>query len=293
MTQNLITRAQWGARYSDGFGDRPMPVSEWWLHHSVTIAPDLLPPFDDDDRAVRVLEEIGQSRFGGGISYNFPVTPIGRIYQGVSLHRRGAHTYGHNTVGAAFVLVGNYQDQPPTTMMELAVAQRMVIEHRAKRATRHTLNGGHRDASGNYTECPGNAAEARVPAINALANKLWDEGYPNYTPPPAPPSQDLPASWFLTEDGLNGFRTRTAVQRMLGLYPDGSWGPATRRRIQTWVGVTPDGSFGPVTRRAVQRKVGVPVTGVWAWDQSSKPDPTTKGLQAYYNRAVRNRRKPY
>ena len=300
-TQTLISRTAWGARYPDGFRDRPLPIREWWLHHSVTIAPDLLPPFTDDDQAVRTLESIGQSRFKGGISYTFPVTPVGRIYQGHSMKRQGAHTREHNTVGAAFVLVGDYRTRAPSSAQELAIAQRMVIEHRAGRALTHQLNGGHRDADTDpkrpgvqsSTECPGNAAEARIPAINALAQGLWTSGYPSAVVVPVPPDQTLPGNWFLGEDGLAGLNTRKAIQRMLGLVPDGNWGLKTRMTLQRWAGVKADGSLGPISRKAIQRKVGHPQTGVWDWDQSTKPDSTTKALQAYYNRAVRNRRLPF
>ena len=175
-----IPRKQWGAKYDDGFRDRPMPITEYWLHHSVTLAPDLLPPFDDDDAAVRTLERIGQERFKGGISYTYPVTPVGRLYQGLSLNRQGAHTLGHNTVAAAFVLVGDYRKRKPSAAQIEAIARQMVEDHRAGRSTRHTLNGGHRQASKNVgtTECPGDAAIAAIPAINARANELWAAGYP-------------------------------------------------------------------------------------------------------------------
>lgn len=189
---SLITRRQWGARYDDGFRDRPMPVTEYWLHHSVTIAPDLLPPFDDDDAAVRTLERIGEQRFGGGISYTYPVTPVGRLYQGVSLHRQGAHTLGHNTVAAAFVAVGDYSKRRLTPAMIEAIARRMVEDHRAGLATRHTLNGGHRQASQNVgtTACPGDGALRDVPLINARATALWAAGYPNQEDDDMTPEQE-------------------------------------------------------------------------------------------------------
>ncbi|MEN3123287.1 N-acetylmuramoyl-L-alanine amidase [Janibacter sp. LM] len=206
-----IPRDVWRARYADGFGDRPLPISEWWLHHSVTIAPDLVPPFDDDDEAVRTLERIGQARFGGGISYTYPVTPVGRCYQGLSLHRRGAHTKGHNTVAAAFCLVGNYDVQEPTAAQCRAIAEVMVLEHRSGRATRHTLNGGHRDVGS--TSCPGANAYAAIGKINALAEQLWRGELPptvgTYTP------ADV-----------------KRLQRVLGLEADGVWGPLTERQAQ-------------------------------------------------------------
>ena len=222
MTQHLITRQEWGARYADGFRDRPLPVTEFWLHHSVTVAPDLVEPFTDDDEAVRTLERIGQSRFGGGISYNFPVTPVGRIYQGVSMHRVGAHTYMHNTVGAAFVLVGDYSTRVPTDAQRDAIAERMVIEHRAGRANRHTLNGGHRDASSNSTSCPGNGGHSAIADINASAERLWAAGPAGSggTPAPKPPA-GTGGSSGLAVDGYLGPNTIRAWQRIMGTPVDG------------------------------------------------------------------------
>lgn len=165
----IITRSGWGARYSDGFAAAPLPASEVWLHHSVTAAPDLLPPFDDDDVAIRRLEQIGQERFGGGISYTFAVTPVGRIYQGHSVDREGAHTKGRNRVARAIVLVGNYEIGPPTSAQVQAVAQLLRHGHRQDWWRRPQLDGGHRDAPGAQTDCPGRHAEAAIAEINRLA----------------------------------------------------------------------------------------------------------------------------
>src|SRR3546814_18712846 len=89
-TPDIITRPEWGARYANGFGLRTIGDLDVYLHHSVTIAPDLLPPFTDDYAAVRTLEAIGQSRFGRGISYHFPVTPAGLVFEGLGIDRIGA-----------------------------------------------------------------------------------------------------------------------------------------------------------------------------------------------------------
>lgn len=173
---NLIPRSAWGAREDDGFDDRDLPVTEWWLHHSVTIAPDLLPPFDDDDAAIRTLERIGQARFGGGISYTVPITPVGRAYVGHSFWRRGAHTRGHNTVGAAICLVGNYDTTAPTAAQIEAAARTMVAAHRQGLAATHQLTGGHRDVFS--TGCPGRHGYAAIPAINRRARELWAASTP-------------------------------------------------------------------------------------------------------------------
>ncbi|SNR33186.1 peptidoglycan recognition protein family protein [Blastococcus mobilis] len=197
MSITIIGRAQWGARHEDGGGSAPLPAKEWWLHHSVTIAPDLLPPFDDDDAAVRTLEAIGEQRFGRGISYTFAITPIGRVYVGHSMNRLGAHTGGRNSIARAICFVGNYDAARPTAAQVEAAAQLLVQEYRAGRSTRYTLNGGHQQASGASTACPGRYGMEAIPAINARAAAILGG---------APPLEDFPvfSQWSLEEKNAFG-----------------------------------------------------------------------------------------
>lgn len=168
----IISRAQWGARYADGYGSSTLPAAEVWLHHSVTTAPDLVPPFDDDDAAVRLLERIGQQRFGRGISYTFAVTPVGRVYEGHSVEREGAHTAGRNDRARAIVLVGDYTHERVTDAQIESVAELLVHGWRSGWWQRPRLNGGHRDVPGASTACPGAMAAAAVRIINARAAAL-------------------------------------------------------------------------------------------------------------------------
>jgi hypothetical protein len=168
----IIPRSEWGAIYARGFGVAPLPASEVWLHHSVTIAPNLVPPFDDDKAAVRTLERIGQQRFGGGISYTFAVTPVGLVFEGHGVDRQGSHTGGRNSIARAICLIGDYSSNPPTLAQKKSVAELLVHGWKQGWWRNPKLNGGHRDAPSASTSCPGNAAHASIPEINRLTAQL-------------------------------------------------------------------------------------------------------------------------
>lgn len=239
----IISRARWGARYSAGFGPAPLPARELWLHHSVTIAPDLVwvdadgdGVEDDEERAMRTLDDIGQQRFGGGISYTFAVMPSGRIYEGHGVGRQGAHTGGRNDIARAIVLVGDYSSRPPTEAQKRAVAWLVVYGHRQGWWTVAGLSGGHRQAPKQIaTACPGDAALADIPEINQIAAA--------YLRGEIDPSEedDLMAfeneikSTYGTLFGHGGDRSRLddlldevrAIKRQVTPNPDGSWPEAS------------------------------------------------------------------
>lgn len=167
MAYRIIPRSEWGARYPDGFRPAPLPAGEVWLHHSVTAQGS--GSLAGDKAAVRTLETIGQQRFGGGISYTWPVTRSGRIFTGHSPGRQGAHTGGRNDIARAICLIGNYDTSVPTSPQLDAVAW-LLGEAKRRGWIKHArLNGGHRDAPGAATICPGRHAWALISEINRRA----------------------------------------------------------------------------------------------------------------------------
>jgi hypothetical protein len=164
----IIGRAQWGARYPAGFGPAPLPARELWLHHTAMATPPADQDVDQDVGDVRQIERIGQQRFGGGISYTFVVCPSGRVFEGTGVDRQGAHTKGRNSISRAIVLHGNYDVAPPTSAMLAAVAD-LVAQGAASHWWPAQLTGGHRDAPGASTACPGRYAYAQIATINAAA----------------------------------------------------------------------------------------------------------------------------
>jgi hypothetical protein len=178
----IIPREEWGARYAPGFRTAPDPAAELWLHHSVTIAPDVVAPFADDYAAVRQLEEIGQQRFGGGISYTWCLTPAGLLFEGTGPGREGAHTAGHNTRGRGLVLVGDYTDRDLTPAQMDALTWFLPEAARRGWIVLPAFTGGHRDTKG--TDCPGDRAYAALAEINRRAAC----GAERLTLAPAPPA---------------------------------------------------------------------------------------------------------
>lgn len=170
----IISRSRWGARYSRGFTSAPLPASEAWLHHSVTLAPDLAwldvdrdGIDDDEEKAMRLLDQIGQDRFGGGISYTWLIPPSGRIYEGHGVDRQGAHTGGRNDRARAICFIGNYDTHKPTAAQVRSAAWLLQESKRRGWLKAARLNGGHRDVK--ETACPGRHAYERIDDINRLA----------------------------------------------------------------------------------------------------------------------------
>jgi hypothetical protein len=179
----IISRTDWGARYAAGFGTAPLPAREVWLHHTATSTPPATASEDEDAGDVRQVERIGQDRFGGGISYTFAVTPSGRVFEGTGVMRKGAHTKGRNSIARAIVLVGNFDvTRPPPQQLD-AVAWLLAYGYHSEWWPAQ-LTGGHRDAPGASTACPGRFAHAAIGGINTAARVMLAGAAP---PPPTPP----------------------------------------------------------------------------------------------------------
>jgi len=137
----------------------PMKSSRgFWLHHSVTRA--TADPIAD----ARTVGRVGVQRFGR-LSYSWLVHPDGTILQGQDGHV-GAHTRGQNSTSEAICCIGNFEKELPTEEMCAAVS--LIVAVRAK-----PLLGGHRDAPGAATACPGRNLQSAIPGLQANAER-WE-----------------------------------------------------------------------------------------------------------------------
>lgn len=244
----VIERAEWGAKYRDGFGNRGLDViDEVWLHHTVTASAGAQASLADDVSGVRQVEQIGQSRFNGGISYTFVVTQAGRIFRGHSLGRIGSHTQGHNTRGIGVALIGNYESNQVTGAQMEALA--WLLQHLKAQGLPGQFTGGHRDTK--QTACPGRNAYAVIGDINALAAGGAVDPMKGGSIPAEPDR----GPWL--RRGSSGAVVLDLQQTLNRVYPaysslaeDGQFGPATEQVVKEFQRrslITVDGVVGPVT----------------------------------------------
>lgn len=189
---SIISRKTWGARHNDGFYNRIVGRLDKWLHHSVTAQLKTDASLAQEYAEMRKLDDIGQSRFKGGISYTFVVFPSGRIYEGHSIGRVGAHTKGHNSISAGIALAGNNDVHQVTAEQIAAIA--WLLQYGIDKGwwREPKLDGGHRDTKA--TACPGKNAYDKIPAINRAASgvDVKPTGKPSSPKPPAKPAAPKP-----------------------------------------------------------------------------------------------------
>lgn len=241
----IYSRAQWGAVFGLGWGDRSAnyPLPECWTHHAVTkhLGPDAT--VAEEMEQMRVLERIGQQRFGRGISYSFVIFPSGRIYMGLGASRIGAHTGNRNSTSLGVCFAGNYDNNRPTAAAEATYAEMLRDFHRAGILRHPRTAGGHKDAPGHaWNACPGRYLHPRLPAINAAAARAVA------TPVPAVTTAAAPAAPAVSYADRTSWPERPIVQRING---------------ELWEGNAYNGTKFALVEAL--RRAGYPPRSVTAW----------------------------
>lgn len=183
MSNRIISRPEWGATGRNGFGSRPLPAKSVFQHHSVTAAPAVNATLAQDIAAVKVLERIGDSRFGS-ISYNFIIPPSGRIFEGVSVERIGAHTGGHNTAGIGICCIGNYENAELTPAQRDALIWLLAWLRVNGKLLEPAPLRPHSAVSA--TACPGRNIKRELTAIEDASRRTAVMPAPVQEPAPAP-----------------------------------------------------------------------------------------------------------
>ena len=181
----IISRKTWGARYRNGVGTRKTGRLEKYLHHTVTAHLSESATPAQERAQMRVLETIGQQRFGGGISYNIVVFPSGRVYEGASVNRIAYHSGGgRNTRGVGVVLAGNFEANKLGTKAFNSIV--WVLQEGVRRGWwgDPALTSYHKQFRS--TACPGRYAISRFDELNRAGR---GQAVKATAPAPAKPSK--------------------------------------------------------------------------------------------------------
>lgn len=162
----VVPRAIWGARKPKSVVPMATAVSELWIHHTAGASPPDFPQAKEviekrgERSTMRTTQNFHMNPPPGGrgwsdIAYNFIVMPSGRVYRGRGWTRQGAHTEGHNNHSVAICFAGNFELEKPSDKAIKSARQLVRRGKLLRRLTRSVRVGGHRDASGASTACPG------------------------------------------------------------------------------------------------------------------------------------------
>ncbi|XP_018566157.1 peptidoglycan-recognition protein 2 [Anoplophora glabripennis] len=108
---DIVTRERWGARTAAAVDYALIPIKFAVIHHTVT------PECSNEDSCSQILKSIQNFHMDTlefqDIGYNFLVGGDGRIYEGASWHKVGAHTRGYNSRSLGLAFIGNFSDKLP------------------------------------------------------------------------------------------------------------------------------------------------------------------------------------
>jgi hypothetical protein len=191
------------------------PTSEWWVHHGALGQANLA--------TLRSYERYHVATLGWRApGYNWAITGDGTVYELRGWLAEGGHTRNRNRISQAVLLVGDWTSgRVPEAMVE-SLAWLTVEGHRVGALRSPTISGGHGQAPGQATTCPGTGGLDAV----ARARRLL-------AAPPVLPKDDVmtPAQEAKLDEALSLLRQRN--------YSDDT------RRIR-------------LSLRAIGRKLGIP-----------------------------------
>lgn len=171
----LVPRSEWGARAPKARDAMRTPAPRTWIHHTAAAFPRD-PTWTERlffKRACAYVREIQTyhqaSKGWNDIAYSFLVLGafFGRrwVFEGRGWGIVGAHTEGDNSSSHGIAVIGNCDVTKPRRGVVKAI--RTLIDRGCQRGSiasprRDHPTGGHRDAPGAATACPGRYLYSRL-----------------------------------------------------------------------------------------------------------------------------------
>lgn len=166
----IVPRSGWNARPPKRTPFKiPIPTPRLWLHHSAGGG--------SDETRVRAIQDFHMDVRGwNDIAYSFLIDndpPDVDIFEGRGAGIAGGHTAGDNTQSHGICVIGDFSTVPPADDTLRQIAEVVAYGHKQEWWPL-AFTGGHRDAPGANTSCPGTALHRLIPEINAEAKRIHD-----------------------------------------------------------------------------------------------------------------------
>lgn len=208
MTLAIVTREEWGAQPARCTTGEPS-VLETWLHHTVGYS-------GGGAGYMRQMQAQHLADLGGSpgcdIAYNFVIDPADlTVYEGRGWGVRPGAQRSHNARTWALAIMGDYSNRMASLPLEETIVELLRLGHRLGYLPLE-LTGGHRQAPGQSTTCPGRLTE-NVPRINrklTIGDPIMSDLIP-------PPDWAVPATQWHIDRGLY---KATTYKRDDGTVPD-------------------------------------------------------------------------
>lgn len=174
----VIPREKWGARPPKSRSTITLPSLELWIHHSASHFP-FQPTWAQKmfrRKAMEFVRDIQRyhmdTKGWSDIGYSWIAFPafFGRLYifEGRGTGVLGAHTLGHNEIAHGICIVGNFDTEKFGRATRRGLREfidRLVTKGIVRGPRAFQPTGGHQDASGAATACPGFHVEERIPEL--------------------------------------------------------------------------------------------------------------------------------
>lgn len=155
---DIVPRNVWCAVPARGVPARIVtPTPRLWLHHGASGTSDV-------DTACSYARYHIRTHGWTDVGYSFLIAD-GKVLEGRGAGRVGAHTSGDNAQSHGICMVGSYGKRLPSSRdVDALIA--LVRHGTAEGWWKGPLTGGHRDAPGASTSCPGRRLWQHIGAIN-------------------------------------------------------------------------------------------------------------------------------
>lgn len=162
----VVPKSVWGGRAgSCSTGDRPDHIT---VHHTDT-------PFHDSismPARMRQVQSFHMDERGYcDIAYHFLIGQDGKVYEGRSELKLGAHTGGANTHNAGISFIGEFMaNEVPQAMLDAGARVMKALKREYGITLNRTKVKGHRQSGTTSTTCPGDKLYAKLQTIIDIAN---------------------------------------------------------------------------------------------------------------------------